>query len=839
MDLADLLAADNDSPEGGADDSSTEPGLAGSMMEETRKRHIVPELLPLLPVRDTVAFPGTIIPLTIGREKSKRLVNSVITGSKIVGIIAQRKADVEDPVLDDLYRVGTAAAILKLLKMPDGTHSIIVHGLVRFGIEAITQAEPFLIARCHTREDEVVESTELDALVQTVRRQAQRVIELSPGVPDQALEVLNSIDKAGALCDFLAANLTLNLVQRQEILETFDILDRLRKTAAHLAKQIDVLELSAKIQSDVKGQLEKQQREYFLHEQMRAIQKELGQGDAREVEIAELREKIDKAEMPEPVEKEATRELDRLAKIPQASPEYSNAIDYIEWLCEMPWSVSTKDALDVRRAEKILNDDHYDLDRVKKRILEFLAVRKLKPAGKSPILCFVGPPGVGKTSLGQSIARALGRKFIRVALGGVRDEADIRGHRRTYVGSMPGRIMQEIRKAGSNNPVMMLDEVDKLGQDFRGDPSSALLEVLDPAQNSTFQDHYLGVPFDLSRVMFIATANYMDAIPPPLLDRMEVLELPGYTIHEKLFIAKRYLIPRQLDENGLNAEQLRFEDDAVLGVIEGYTREAGVRNLEREVAAVCRGVASRIARNRKAPGLIKRANLAEFLGPPKIEPELALRTSVSGVVTGLAWTPAGGDILFVEATAMPGKGNLNLTGQIGDVMKESAQTAFSLVRSRATALGIDPKKLSEQDIHIHVPAGAIPKDGPSAGVTMFTALVSLLTGRVCKKDVAMTGEITLRGLVLPIGGLKSKTIAAHRAGIRTIIIPARNKKDLVEIPADVRRQIKFIPVEKADQVLTNALEPSAKPKPPPAVRPPQPLRDRPAKRHPRIAVHPA
>ncbi len=812
MDSADILSDENEgSAVDAADDTASTPiGLTGTMMDETRKRHVVPELLPLLPVRDTVAFPGTIIPLTIGREKSKRLVDAVITQSKIVGIVAQRRSDVEDPTLDDLYRVGTAAAILKLLKMPDGTHSIIVHGLVRFGIEEIVQTEPYLIARCHTREDIVGESTELDALIQTVRQQAQRVIELSPGVPDQALEVLASIDKPGALCDFLAANLTLNLVQRQEILETFDIPDRLRKTAAHLAKQIDVLELSAKIQSDVKGQLEKQQREYFLHEQMRAIQKELGQGDAREVEIAELREKIAKAKMPEVVEKEAIRELDRLAKIPQASPEYGNSVDYIEWLCEMPWSVSTPDNHDIKRAEQILNADHYDLDRVKKRILEFLAVRKLKPSGKSPILCFVGPPGVGKTSLGQSIARALGRNFIRVALGGVRDEADIRGHRRTYVGSMPGRIMQEIRKAGSNNPVMMLDEVDKLGQDFRGDPSSALLEVLDPAQNHSFQDHYLGVPFDLSRVMFISTANYMDAIPPPLLDRMELLELPGYTVHEKLFIAKKYLVPRQREENGLTDSQLKFDDEALNGIIEGYTREAGVRNLEREIASVCRAVAARIARGRKAPALIKREGLPEFLGPIKIEPELAMRTSVSGVVTGLAWTPAGGDILFVEATAMPGKGNLSLTGQIGEVMKESAQTAFSLVRSRTQELHIDPKRLSDQDIHIHVPAGAIPKDGPSAGVTMFTALVSLLTGRVCKKDVAMTGEITLRGLVLPIGGLKAKAIAAHRAGIRTIIIPSRNRKDLVEIPPDVRKQIKFFPVDRVDLVLKHALEPEAR-----------------------------
>lgn len=782
--------------------------IPSTTSEDPQKKIVVPELLSILPVRDTVVFPGTIVPLTIGREKSKRLVDSVITNTKIVGIVAQRHSDVEDPALDDLYRVGTAAAILKLLKLPDGTHSIIVHGLVRFGIEAITQTEPYLIGRCHTREDTVSESTELDALVQTARQQAQRVIELSPGVPEQAAEVLGSIDKPGALCDFLAANLQLNLIQRQEILETFDVVDRLKKTAAHLAKQIDVLELSAKIQNDVKGQVEKQQREYFLHEQMRAIQKELGQTDGREVEINELREDIRKARMPEPVEKEANRELDRLSKIPQASPEYGTAVDYIEWLCELPWSVATEDHLDIKQAEKILDADHYDLEKVKKRILEFLAVRKLNPKGRSPILCFAGPPGVGKTSLGQSIARSMGRKFIRMALGGVRDEADIRGHRRTYVGSMPGRIIQEIRKAGANNPVFMLDEVDKLGQDFRGDPSSALLEVLDPAQNHSFQDHYLGVPFDLSRAMFIATANYMDAIPAPLLDRMEVLELAGYTAAEKLNIAKTYLVPRQREENGLTSAQLKFDDAALSAIIDGYTREAGVRNLEREIAAVCRGVAARVAQRRKHPAVIHKADLPEFLGPTKIDPELALRTSTPGVVTGLAWTPAGGDILFVEATAMPGKGNLQLTGQIGDVMKESAHTAYSLVRSRVKQLGIEPKRISDQDIHIHVPAGAIPKDGPSAGITMFTALVSLLTDRHCKKDVAMTGEITLRGLVLPIGGLKAKALAAHRAGIHTIIIPERNKKDLTDIPADIRKKMTFIPAEKAEQVLSNALAPA-------------------------------
>ncbi len=801
----------DEAEEAGASSAEEETATGGQSVVAPgeSKRTVIPELLPILTVRDTVVFPGTIVPLTVGREKSKRVVDAVITGNKILGIVAQRHAEQDNPALDDLYRVGTAAAILKLLKMPDGTQSIIVHGLVRFGIETLTQTEPYLVARAHVREDTFGPSTELEALVQTARRQATKVIELTPGMPEQALEVLNSLTTPNALSDFLSANLALNLVERQELLETFDVVDRLRKVNGHLAKQIDVLELSNKIQTQVRNQVEKQQREFFLHEQLRAIQKELGETDAREVELAALRERVAKAEMPESVEAEAQRELERLAKIPQASPEYGNALDYVEWLCDMPWNVSTEDNLDVERAERILDADHYDLEKVKKRVLEFLAVRTLKPQGRGPLLCFVGPPGVGKTSVGQSIARALGRKFIRMSLGGIRDEADIRGHRRTYIGALPGRIMQEIRKAASNNPVFMLDEVDKIGQDFRGDPAAALLEVLDPAQNNTFQDHYLDVPFDLSRVMFIATANQMDPVPPALRDRLEVLELPGYTTQEKLFIAKKYLVPRQREEHGLKPSQLKFEDSVLVGIIENYTREAGVRNLEREIAAICRAAASRAARSQRNLGMVRRANLSELLGPPRVEPEAALRTSTPGVATALAWTPVGGEILFVEATAMPGKGNLLLTGQIGEVMKESAQTAFSLIRSRARGLGIEPKRLADQDFHIHVPAGAIPKDGPSAGLAMFTALVSLLTGRTCRKDAASTGEITLRGLVLPIGGLKAKVLAAHRAGIRDVIMPARNQKDLVDIPAEVRKKMRFLPATKVDEVLNHALEPDS------------------------------
>jgi ATP-dependent Lon protease len=770
----------------------------------------IPEMLPILPVRDTVVFPGTIIPLSVGRDKSRRLIADVVAGSKTLGVVAQRNAQIEDPGIDDLYRVGTVVSILKVLNLAEGRQSIIVHGLVRFGIEDLARTDPYLVAVAHTREDTFESTTELGALIDTAKKEATRVIELSPNVSDDALAILNNIEKPSALADFLAANLNLKLIEKQELLETFDVPDRLRKINKALATQVEILELSEKIQGQVKSQIDKTQREYFLQEQLRAIQKELGEGDGRESELEEMRMALAKAKMPEAVDKEAKRELERLGRTPQASPEYSGTLDYLHWLCELPWAVSTEDHLNIAHAEGVLDADHHDLEKVKKRILEFLAVRKLKPEGRGPILCFAGPPGVGKTSLGQSIARALGRKFIRMSVGGVRDEADIRGHRRTYIGALPGRIMQEIRKAGANNPLFMIDEVDKIGSDFRGDPSSALLEVLDPEQNNSFQDHYLGVPFDLSRVFFICTANYMEAVPPPLRDRMEVIEIPGYTRLDKLFIAKKYLVPRRRDECGLTPRQIKFTDQALESIIDSYTAEAGVRNLEREIGTVCRGVAAQVARRRRHPAVITKANLAPFLGPIKFEPETALRTSMPGVVTGLAWTPTGGDILFVEATAMPGKGMFQLTGQLGDVMKESVHTAFSLLRSNARKYGIDVKKLRQEDLHVHVPAGAIPKDGPSAGVAMFTALVSLLTRTPCRGDVAMTGEITLRGLVLPIGGLKEKTLAAHRAGIRTVIIPDRNKKDLVEVPPEIRKQIRFVPCKLVDDVLDAALNAGGK-----------------------------
>jgi ATP-dependent Lon protease len=773
---------------------------------ELERRPRIPALLPILPIRETVAFPGTIVPLAIGREKTKRLVADVWEGSKVLGVVAQRHGETEDPTLEELYRVGTVVTILKRLKLADGSQSIIVHGLTRFGIESLTQTSPYLVARAHPREDTFTESTELEALIRTTKDLAQRVIELTPGVPEEALTIVNNIEKPGALADFLAANLSLGLVEKQELLETFDVAVRLRKADKALAGQLEILELSNKIHSQVKEQIDKSQREYYLQEQLEAIQKELGLTEGRNVEVDRLKAAIQKAKLPEPVDKEAQRELERMARMHQASPDYSGIVDYLEWLCELPWSISTDDKLDIGKAKKILDTDHYDLDKVKKRILEFLAVRKLNPAGRGPILCFAGPPGVGKTSLGQSIARALGRKFIRMSVGGVRDEADIRGHRRTYIGSVPGRVIQEIRKAGSNNPVFMIDEVDKIGNDFHGDPSSALLEVLDPAQNNTFQDHYLGVPFDLSRVMFICTANYVEVVPPALRDRMEVIEISGYTRLDKLHIAKAYLVPRRRKETGLKPQQIKFTESALATVIDAYTAEAGVRNLERQIGSICRGVASQVAQRKRAPRTITKSGVEKFLGPPQYESEQALRTSVPGVVTGLAWTPNGGVLLFVEAGAMPGRGNLQLTGHLGDVMRESAQAALSLLRANAGKYGLDTKALMHTDIHLHVPAGAVPKDGPSAGIAMFTALISLLTKRPCRSNVAMTGEVTLRGQVLPIGGLKEKALAAHYAGIRTVIIPARNQKDLAEIPAEIRKQITFVPVKTVDDVLAAALE---------------------------------
>jgi ATP-dependent Lon protease len=776
----------------------------------------IPNLLPILPIRNIVVFPGTVMPLNVGRQKSKNLLDEVMPGEKLIGVVTQKSADTEDPGYTDLYNVGCACTILKLFKLPDGNQSIIVHGLVRFRLLGIEQTEPFAMGRIEVMEDVVTPGLGTDAMLASVRQQANRVIELSPNTPDEAAQVLNSITTPSALADFLAANLPVekgDISEKQKLLEEIDVDKRLRLIANRMATQLDVLELQNKIQSQVKENIDKSQRRYYLQEQLKAIRKELGEQDAGGAggEVDNLRARLEGAQLPELVMKEAIRELNRLESIPSASPEYGVIRTYLQILSELPWEVQTTDKIDLREARKILDRDHHDLDKVKRRIIEYLAVRKLKPDGGGAILCFVGPPGVGKTSLGKSIAEAMGRKFIRVALGGVRDEADIRGHRRTYIGSMPGRIIAELRKAGTRNPVMMLDEIDKLGADFRGDPSAALLEVLDPAQNHTFTDHYLDVPFDLSRVLFIATANTMDTVPGPLRDRMEVIEIPGYTNTDKLHIAKQYLVPRQLDANGVAPKLVKFQDTALSWIIDGYTREAGVRNLERQIGSIARAIAADIVDGKTDKVIVDKDLVTKILGPRKFDPELASRTSVPGVATGMAYTPVGGEILFIEATRMPGKGSIILTGQIGDVMKESATAAYSLIRSRAQSLGIDPKLLAESDFHIHVPAGAVPKDGPSAGVAMFTALASLMLNKPVRHDIAMTGEITLRGLVLPIGGLKEKTLAAKRAGIKQVIVPARNEKDMPDIPEEVRKTLKFHFASTIDEVLRIAIGAKSKP----------------------------
>ena len=766
----------------------------------------VPNVIGILPIRNTVAYPGTVTPLTVGRERSKALLADTKPNESLIGLLTQRNPDTDTPGFADLYSVGTTASVLKIIKMPQGSVNIFVHGIARFKIVERIATEPYLKARIKLLTVKTKMTKQLQALMVSVRQSANRVVALSPNVPEEASVLLENIEDPSSLADFLAANLSMDLVKKQELLAQLDPAKRLEELSVILAHQLEVLELSHKIQGRVRDSIDKSQREYFLQEQLKAIQSELGQQDMRTEELKELRQNIANARMPKAVEAEALRELDRLSKIPAASPEYSVIRTYLDWVCELPWSVQTEDRIDIGQAQRILNRDHYDLLKVKKRILEFLAVRKLNPKGKSPILCFIGPPGVGKTSLGRSIARSMGRKFVRVSLGGIRDEADIRGHRRTYIGALPGRVMQELRKCHSRNPVFMLDELDKIGADFRGDPASALLEVLDPEQNSTFSDHYLDQPFDLSAVMFIGTANYTEPIPPALFDRMELIELPGYTETEKLRIAKRYLVPRQLKEHGLNKSQLTIRDDAIRTTINSYTREAGVRNLERHIAAICRSVATQIAKGDKRRATIGVNDLARILGPAQHESELALRTGIPGVATALAYTPVGGELLFIESASMPGKGNLQLTGHIGDVMKESAQAAFSLVKASARRLGIDEKHFAKADYHIHVPAGAVPKDGPSAGVAMFTSLVSLLLQKPTRPDVAMTGEITLRGLVMPIGGLKEKVLAAKQAGITTVLLPTRNRKDLPEIPTEARKGLRFVFVRNVQEALNAALD---------------------------------
>jgi ATP-dependent Lon protease len=763
----------------------------------------VPEFLPILPLRNSVLFPNSIIPIDVGRKKSVKLVEEAIAKEKpVIGIVTQRDARVEDPSPADLYTVGCAARILKVIKLAKDSFSVILQGVSRVRLIELGMQDPYMMAKIQVLTDAQGSSTELDALVSNVKDVAKRVIKLMPELPKEASALLDSVSEPGQLADLITSNLDVQVDEKQEILEIFDLKARLRRVLQFLSRQHEVLKVREKINTQVQEEMGRNQREYVLRQQLKAIKEELGEIDETGGDLDDFREKIMTAKMPADSEKVALKQLERLKVMQPSSAEYTVTRTYLEWLVELPWSVGTEDKLDIPAARDILNADHYDLDKVKKRILEYLAVRKLKTDKKGPILCLVGPPGVGKTSLGKSIARALGRKFMRVSLGGVRDEAEIRGHRRTYVGSLPGRIVQGMKKVASNNPVFMLDEIDKLGHDFRGDPAAALLEVLDPEQNHAFSDHYLEVPFDLSKVMFIATANILDPVPPALRDRLEVLEIPGYTREEKLNIAKQFLIKKQVEEHGLTDERLVFEDSAVGEIIDSYTREAGVRNLEREVANVIRAVAVLVAEEKAQPKeVVDIKRIPDFLGPQKFLPEVAERTAEAGVATGLAWTPVGGDILFIEATRMNGKGNLVLTGQLGDVMKESAQAALSFIRAHAKWLGLDDDFLERSDLHLHIPAGAIPKDGPSAGVTMFAAMVSLLTGKPVRSDVAMTGEITLRGLILPVGGIKEKFLAAHRAGIKRVIMPERNRKDVIDIPEQPRRELEIIYVKRMDELL--------------------------------------
>jgi ATP-dependent Lon protease len=767
---------------------------------------VVPSEIPILPLRGTVLYPDLVLPIMVGRKKSVKLIDDAMDSDRIIGVVTQKRSEIEDPKESDLYAVGVAALILRMIRELDGSQRVIVQGVSRIKVKEYIQREPYFKAKSESIEESLAQGVEIEALMMNLKNLFQRAVELAPYLTAELGTMVGSIKSPSILADLIASNLNLSTSDKQGLLETFDVRERLTKVHLFLNKEVQVLELGNKIQSQVKEDMDKTQREYYLREQLKAIKKELGELDEHSTEVKELREKIKKAKMPPEALVASEKELDRLSKIPPASAEYTVARTYLDWLVELPWSETTADNLDIDNAQKTLDEDHYDLKKVKKRILEYLAVRKLKADMKGPILCFVGPPGVGKTSLGKSIARTMGRKFVRISLGGVRDEAEIRGHRRTYVGALPGRIIQWIKKAGSNNPVFMLDEVDKIGIDFRGDPSSALLEVLDPEQNFSFSDHYIDVPFDLSRVMFITTANVLDPIPPALRDRMETLELPGYSEDEKIMIAKEFLIPKQINEHGLSSEYIEFQDAALQMIIISYTREAGVRNLEREIATICRGVAKDVARGIKEKVVISPDNLHKFLGPVKFFPEVAERTSEPGVATGLAWTPTGGDIIFVEATKMRGEKGLTLTGQLGDVMKESAQAALAYVRTKAKELGIEEDFFTKNDIHIHVPAGAIPKDGPSAGITMFVALTSLLTNKPVRNDVAMTGEITLRGLVLPVGGIKEKVLAAARAGIQTIILPRKNEKDLEEIPERIRNQMSFKYIERMDEAIDLALK---------------------------------
>jgi ATP-dependent Lon protease len=762
----------------------------------------------LLPVRQAVLFPGIILPLAIGRPASIAGAQEAARSQRMLGVILQTDPTVEDPSPSQLHRVGTIAQILRYVTSPEGVHHVICRGTRRFRIMEFVSGHPFLAARVEEIGSSEVITPEIEARLRLLRERAREAVQLLPNAPGEILAAIESIDSASGLADFVAGVMDASADEKQDVLEAIDVKDRLDKVLELLARRLEVLRLSKQIGDQTQQSLSSQQREHILREQLRQIQKELGEGDDKTAEIADMRAAIEKAQMPVEAQEQAQKELKRLERMPEAAAEYGMIRGYLDWLVDLPWAVLSPERIDIAEARRILDEDHYGLEKVKRRILEYLAVRKLNPDGKSPILCFVGPPGVGKTSLGQSIARTTGRKFTRLSLGGVHDEAEIRGHRRTYIGALPGNIIQSIRKAGTRNPVLMLDEVDKLGAGFQGDPSSALLEVLDPEQNATFRDNYLAVAFDLSKVLFIGTANFLDNIPGPVRDRMEVIEIPGYVEEEKLEIAKRYLVPRQLTATGLKPEQCEFDEAALRAIIRDYTREAGVRSLEREIGAVCRRVAMRIAEGTAERLRIEEKDVVDILGAPRFEREVAMRVNVAGVATGLAWTPVGGDILFVEATRVPGRGKLILTGQLGEVMKESAQAALSLVKGHAVELGVDPHLFEVSDVHIHVPAGAVPKDGPSAGVAMLVALVSLLTGRPARSDTAMTGEISLRGLVLPIGGVKEKVLAAVQAGITTVLLPARNRKDLDDVPQRARKLVRFVWVERIEEVLAAALSES-------------------------------
>lgn len=773
--------------------------------KQTAETPRLPSELGIIPLRDTVIFPYMIAPLVIGRAKSLHLVDEAANTDRMVGLATQVKPDIEDPDARDLNTVGTAATILKMLKFPDGSTRVLVQGASRVRLKNFTQKDPYFKAEIEPVPEVADASVETQALLRSVSDIFGRIVGLSPHLPDELQVAVMNIDNASRAADLIASNINLSTGEKQEMLETFDTKVRLQKLIGFLNRELQVLELGSKIQSQVKTELDKSQREYYLREQLKAIRRELGEADERTIEIEELRQKIESARLSKDAKAAAERELDRLSKMPPQAAEYTVSRTYLDWLISLPWRKSTRDIVDVGKAQDILDEDHYDLDKVKERILEYLAVRKLKADMKGPILCFVGPPGVGKTSLGRSIARALGRKFTRISLGGIRDEAEIRGHRRTYVGALPGRIIQGIRKAGSNNPLFMLDEVDKIGADFRGDPSAALMEVLDPEQNSEFSDHYLEIPFDLSRVMFVTTANVLVTVPPALLDRMEVIELPGYTDDEKVEIACQYLIPRQLDAHGLTKANLEFRETAVRLLISEYTREAGLRNLEREIGNIARKVARKVAEGDVTKMVITKVKVEDFLGPRKYYREVAERTMLPGVATGLAWTESGGNIIFVETSTMKGGKSLTLTGRLGDVMRESAQASLTYVRANAGDLGIDGGFYEGKDVHVHVPHGGVPKDGPSAGVTIATSMVSLLKGKPVRADVAMTGEITLKGKVLPVGGIKEKILAARRAGIKKVILPRQNEKDLIEVPDVVKEGMKFIFVDSLAEVFKAAL----------------------------------